>query len=210
MLQALREARKKPISVTTFCTLDYGTRIDDFFTEGSTANSLTPVRRFNEQGAKGTYEIGITRYKTRYGTMDIVPTTFLNGTRNAASTAGAATTDTSATVSFTSTTGMQPFMKIQGTGIPAGAYIVSVDSATDVTISAAATATGTPTVLLGEFDHALYLDMEFFVARSNMAPTGYELPITGGGRDGVVESMDSLFCSYPAVHGKHYTAAAPA
>lgn len=206
MIKLLRAAGKSAATLSAFCTLDYGAQIDNFFTEASTSGSVTPVRSFNYNGKEKSYEIGITRYKTRFGFLDVIPTTYLNGVQSNASTAGAATTNLSTTVSFTSTTGMLPGMKLSGTGIPAGAYIASITNATDVVISAAATATGSPTLTLGETDHCLFLDMEFFVARMNMAPEGYELPITGGGRDGAVEAMMALTCTYPAVHGKHYTA----
>jgi hypothetical protein len=205
MLKNLRSARKGPVKISAFGTLDYGEQIDTFFTEHSTSTGTVPVRQFTSAGGGKTYEIGITRYKTRYGYLDIIPTTFLNGVRNAGSLAGAATTSADATVTVTSTTGLQPFMRVYGTGIPAGAYIASITNATTFELSAAATATGSPTLTLGELDHALYLDMDFFEVRTSQAPQGYEMPITGGGRDGVVECITSLFCSYPAVHGKHHT-----
>jgi len=202
MLQRLNEARKGMVKISGFCQNDFASRFDDFFTDGGTANSLTPVRRFNTDGATGEYEIGITSYKTRFGKVDIIPTTYLNGVRNAGSLAGASTTNTDATVTVTSTAGLQPFMRVYGTGIPAGAYIASITNATTFELSAAATATGTPTLTLGKEDFALFLDMNFFEVKTNMVPSAYELPVNGGGRDGVVEAMSSLFCSYPAVHGK--------
>lgn len=215
MLQNLRTSRKRPIKAQGFCTFDMGTRFDDYFTSLPTADSALPVRQFVSQGDADSYEIGITRYKTRFGTLDIVPTAYLNATQNLAysaaasgttagtgSTAGASTTNTSTTVAFTSTLGMQPFQKIAGTGIPAAAYIVSITDATHVVISAAATATGTPTVTIGEGDHCLFLDMEFYEVRQNKAPSAYELAPDGSGRQGVVEAIGSLFCGYPAVMGK--------
>lgn len=202
LLQALREARKKPVEVTGFCSLDMATRFDDYFTDGAVTNTSTPVRRFTTPGATGAYEIGITSYKTRFGRVDIVPTTYLNGVRNAGSLEGASTTNTDATVTVTSTAGLQVGMRVYGTGIPAGAYVASITNSTTFELSAAATATGTPTLYLGEEDHALFLDMEFFEVRTALAPVGYELPVDGGGKDGVVEAIGALFCSYPAVHGK--------
>lgn len=202
MLQKLREARKKPVNVMGFSVLDFASRFDDFFTEASTSGSVTPVRRFNTDGNVKDYEIGITSYKTRFGKVDIVPTTYLNGVRNAGSLAGAATTNADATVTVTSTAGLQPFMRVYGTGIPAGAYILSITNGTTFELSANATATGSPTLSLGKEDFALFLDMEFFEVKTNMVPSAYELPVDGAGRDGVVESIASLFCSYPAVHGK--------
>jgi FtsP/CotA-like multicopper oxidase with cupredoxin domain len=53
------------------------------------------------------------------------------------------TTDTSAAIANVDTTGLVAGMGVAGDGIPAGATIVSVDGATDLTISDAATATAT-------------------------------------------------------------------
>lgn len=202
LLQACRTAKKGPVKLTGFCTLDMATRFDDYFTEGSTADSKTPVRRFNTSGSTGTYEIGITRYKTRFGYVDIVPTTYLNAVRSAGSLAGASTTSGSATVTVTSTAGLRPFMQVFGAGIPAGAYIASITNATTFVISANATATASPTLSLGEVDHALFLDMEYFELKTSMVPSGPELPEDGGGKDGFVQSICALHCTYPAVHGK--------
>jgi len=57
--------------------------------------------------------------------------------------AAGATTLGSATVTVTSTAGLQPFMRVSGTGIPAGAYVVSVTNATTFELSAPASATTT-------------------------------------------------------------------
>lgn len=202
LLQRCRESKKGPVKLTGFCTLEMATRFDDYFTEGSTANSMTPVRRFNTNGSTGTYEIGITRYKTRFGYVDIVPTTYLNGVRNAGDLAGASTTNGSPNVTVTSTAGLVPFMRIYGTGIPAGAYILSITNATTFVLSANASATGTPTLTLGQFDHALFLDMDYFELKPSMAPRAPELPEDGGGKDGFVETIAALHCTYPGVHGK--------
>ena len=202
LLQACRSAKKGPVKLTGFCSLDMATRFDDYFTEASTSGSVTPVRRFNSNGATGTYEIGITRYKTRFGYVDIVPTTYLNAVRSAGSLDGAGTTNTNTTVTVTSTTGLRPFMRVFGTGIPAGAYIASVTNSTAFVISAAATATGSPTLTLGENDHALFLDMEFFEMKTSLVPSGPELPEDGGGKDGFVQAIAALHCTYPGVHGK--------
>ena len=202
LLQACRSAKKGPVKLTGFCSLDMATRFDDYFTEASTSGSVTPVRRFNSNGATGTYEIGITRYKTRFGYVDIVPTTYLNAVRSAGSLDGAGTTNTNTTVTVTSTTGLRPFMRVFGTGIPAGAYIASVTNSTAFVISAAATATGSPTLTLGENDHALFLDMEFFEMKTSLVPSGPELPEDGGGKDGFVQAIAALHCTCPGVHGK--------
>lgn len=54
------------------------------------------------------------------------------------------TTDTSTTISnLSSTAGLAPGMTVVGVGVQSGSTIVSVDNATDITISLSATATGT-------------------------------------------------------------------
>jgi hypothetical protein len=49
---------------------------------------------------------------------------------------------------ITSTAGLKKYMAIAGTGIPAGVTIVSVDSGTQITISATATAAGSATLTI--------------------------------------------------------------
>jgi len=51
---------------------------------------------------------------------------------------------------FASTTGLQPGMLISGTNIPAGAYIISVDSGTQVTMSVNATVAGATGTVTGQ------------------------------------------------------------
>jgi hypothetical protein len=136
-----------------------------------------------------------------------VPTEHLNGVRNAGSLAGAATTNTSTTLTVTSTAGLQAGMKIGGTGIPAGAYISSITNSTTLVLSAAATATGSPTLTLGDFDHMLALEMEYFYELLNGLEE-VDLSNDGSGTQGYVEGFFSLFCSMPAVHGKVETAVA--
>lgn len=56
------------------------------------------------------------------------------------------TTDTDTTVVLASTATLVAGMAVSGTGIPAGATIASIDSGTNITLSAAATASGTVTL----------------------------------------------------------------
>lgn len=53
------------------------------------------------------------------------------------------TVDTDTTITLASTEGLVVDMGVSGAGIPAGAIIESIDSSTEITISAAATATAT-------------------------------------------------------------------
>jgi hypothetical protein len=102
---------------------------------------------------------------------------------------------------------LQSGMKLAGTGIPAGAYIASITNSTAFVISAAATATGSPTLTEADFDHALALEMEYFYEILNGLEE-VDLSMDGSGNQGYVEGFFSLFCSMPAVHGKVYTAVA--
>jgi hypothetical protein len=56
------------------------------------------------------------------------------------------TTNTSTTVTFADTSTIVAGMSVSGTGIPNGSTVVSVDSGTDITISAPATVTGSATI----------------------------------------------------------------
>lgn len=203
VLQKLFEAKKTNVSVTGFCTPDFATQFDTFFESHSTAGTTVNVRSWNRDGNASDYKLAVTSYATRFGRVDIVPTLLLNGVRSfSGSLAGAATTNTSTTVTVTSTTGLQPYMRLYGTGIPSGAYIASITNATTFVISAAATATGSPTLRLGELDHCLFLDMGFFELKTNQRPEGVDLSPDGSGTQGYVESIQSLFCTDPAIHGK--------
>lgn len=208
MIQRLMEAKKTGVDAKCFCTPDFATRFDSFFKEHSTAGSTVPVRSFNFQGGDGIYDQAVTSYKTRFGKVDIIPTLLLNGVRGAASLAGASTTNTSTTVTVTSTAGLQKFMRIYGTGIPAGAHIVSITNATTFVISAAATATGTPTLRLGELDHALFLDMSVLELKINQAPQGTDLSDDGSGKQGFIDAFTALCNKLPSIHGKINTTAA--
>ena len=207
LLQEMREARRAKVNVTAFCTLDFGTRFDTFFTDQEQSSTSLPVRRFNHEGNVGEISIGVTSYRTRMGRVVLVESEHLNATRNAGSITSAATTDTSTTVTCASTSGLQPYMKVAGTGIPAGAYIVSITNSTTFVINAAATATNTGlTLTIGEFDHALFLDMETFVTKMNGGIDNVEFENIGDGQKGFVKGFTSLFCSMPAYNSRIYSA----
>jgi len=208
MIQRLFESKKTGVDAKAFCTPDFATRFDSFFKEHSTAGSTVPVRSFQFAGGATMYEQAVTSYKTRFGKVDIIPTLLLNGVRGAASLAGAATVNTSTTVTVTSTAGLQKFMRIYGSGIPAGAHIVSITNATTFVISAAATATASPTLRLGELDHALFLDMSVLELKINQAPQSTDLSPDGSGQQGYLDAFTALCNRLPIVHGKINTAAA--
>jgi autotransporter-associated beta strand protein len=81
------------------------------------------------------------------GTNELVIYSAATGTANFT---GGSTTATSPVIAMTSTVGLTPGMTITNAGLPTGTYIVSVDSATQVTVSQNATATaGTQTFVGG-------------------------------------------------------------
>lgn len=207
LLLECRQAKRKNVKLTAFATTDFANHLATFFDAGSTSGSVTPIRRFNQDSSDHEITSMLTGYKTAMGSLMVVPTEHLNGVRNAGSLAGASTTNTSTALDVTSTVGLQSGMKIGGTGIPAGAYIASITNSTRVVLSAAATATGTPTLTLGDFDHMLALEMEYFFELLNGLEE-VDLSQDGSGTQGYVEGFSSLFCSLPPVHGKVYTAVA--
>lgn len=207
LLLECRQAKRKNVKLTAFATTDFANHLATFFDSGSTSGSTTPIRRYNQDSSDKEISAMLTGYKTAFGSLMVVPTEHLNGVRNAGSLAGAATTNTSTTLTVTSTAGLQSGMKIGGTGIPAGAYIASITNATTIVLSAAATATGSPTLTLGDQDHMLALEMEYFYEMLNGLEE-VDLSLDGSGTQGYVEGFFSLHCSMPAVHGKVYTAVA--
>jgi hypothetical protein len=207
LLLETRKAKRKNVKLSMFATTDFANHLATFFDAGSTADSKTPIRRYNQDSSNNEITSMLTGYKTAMGSLMVIPTELLNASRNAGSLAGAATTNTSTTVTVTSTAGLQSGMKLAGTGIPAGAYIASVTNSTAFVISAAATATGSPTLTESDFDHALALEMEYFYEILNGLEE-VDLSMDGSGNQGYVEGFFSLFCSMPAVHGKVYTAVA--
>jgi hypothetical protein len=44
--------------------------------------------------------------------------------------------------------------------------------------------------------------MDFFEMKTSLVPSGPELPEDGGGKDGFVQAIAALHCTYPGVHGK--------
>lgn len=209
MLQKLAEGNNgNGVDVNGFCTYDFGTQFDKFFKDYSTAGTTVPVRSFQFDGEKEIFKQSVSGYATRYGMVKIIPTLMLNATRNNGSLAGASTTNTDATVTVTSTAGLQPYMRVYGSGIPTGAYIASITNATTFELSAAATATGTPTLRLGEWDHCLFLAMENLELRQNQAPTTWDLSPDGSGTAGYVDAFNGLANLLPKTHGKFNTTGA--
>lgn len=215
MMLDLRQARNAKLDVLAFCTFEAAQQFDSFFSEQvPVAGSAVPTRHFNWDGDAEVFEQMVTTYATRWGKVTPNPTDYLNGTRNQTTTLSGAKTSGSAVI--TTLTGvptdddgnsaLQEFTPVSGTGIPAGAYIVSVDSATQITISANCTATGTSGITLGVETHMLFTDMKFWEKRTNLVPSHKPLPEDSGGEDGYCESISGLFCTYPALLGMFYSA----
>ncbi len=216
MLKNLRIARQGSVDVIGLCTLDFAEVFDAFFLEQvPVAGSAVPTRHFNFDGGDDAYEMMVTSYKTRFGRVTPMPTQYLNGIRGMAPGLTGDTTSGSAVINGLlnvpkkddgTTSALQPFTLIKGTGIPAGAYIVSVDSATQITISANCTANGNDVAItLGQDTHCQFMDMKYWEVKTNLVPSHKPMPEDGGGEDAFVEAIASLFCTYPALNGSFYT-----
>lgn len=216
MMLDLRKARQQKIDVMAFVTLDAAAQFDMFFREQiPVAGSAVPVRSFQHDPDVDAYEEMITTYRTRFGKVSVNETDYLNGVRDMApGLTGDATNGSPVITGLLNVpldpdgnTALLPFVPIKGTGIPAGAYIVSVDSATQITISANCTANGADIALtLGTQTHMFFTDLAFWEQKPNMIPAHVELTPDGGGKDGYCEMMNSLFCTYPALLGRFFTA----
>lgn len=202
ILENARLAKNKSIKLTAFTTVPFASQLNTFFDSGSTANSLTPIRRFNQNSSDHVITSMLTGYKTQFGSLMVVPTDMLNGTRNSATALGTISGTSTTTITCTSTVGLMSYMKVSGTNVPAGAYITNVNSATTFTISSATTgAISEATFLVGDFDYALFLDMEYFYEILNGLEET-DLSPDGSGSQGYVKEFFSLFCSMPYVQSK--------
>ncbi len=217
MLKNLRIARRAAVDVVGLCTLDYADVFDQFFFEQvPVAGSAVPTRHFNfDADDDMAYLMMVKSYATRFGKVTPVPTQYLNGVRDMAPGLTGDLTNGSPVIpgilnmplNDKGEPALQPYSLIKGTGILAGAYIVSVDSATQITISANATATsGDVALTLGRQTHCAYIDPKYFSVKTNLVPSHKPMPEDGGGEDAYVEAIASLFCTYPALIGTHYSA----
>jgi hypothetical protein len=205
LLLNARKAKRKNVKLTNFCTTDFANQLATFFDSGSTANSQAPIRRFNQDGTSGEITAKLTGYNTAFGSMMVVPTELLNATRNAGSITAASGSNGDATITCASTAGLQAFMKVSGTSVPAGAYIASITDATHFELSANLTGDiAAATLVVGEYDHALMLEMEYFFELLNGLEE-VDLSPDGSGSQGYVEEFFSLFCSMPFVQSKVVT-----
>lgn len=200
-----RKAKRKNVKLTAFSSSDFASQLATFFDAGSTANSMAPIRRFNQDASDHQITSKLTGYNTAFGSLMVVPTELLNATRNAGSVTAASGTSGDATITCASTAGLQAFMKIQGTSVPAGTYILSITDATHFEMSANLTGTiSAATLVVGEYDHSLMLEMEYFYELLNGLEE-VDLSPDGTGSQGYVEEFFSLFCSMPAVQSKVVT-----
>lgn len=99
--------------------------------------------------------------------------------------AGGATTDTDATVTVTSTTGLKTGMAVSGTNIPAGATVASVTNATTFELSAAATGTGSSITITATITDFVGANTEgYYLDSSSVTDTGplfYRTLVKGSG-----------------------------
>jgi hypothetical protein len=212
----LRKARQQSFDVMAFSTLDAAVQFDTFFREQvPVAGSAVPVRSFHHDPDVEEYCECIVTYKTRNGKVSVDGTQYLNGLRNSALSLTGTTTNGSAVITTLANvpldddgnSALQPYSPVSGTGIPVGAYIVSIDSATQITISANATADGTAIALkLGVETQMLFVDLQFWEQKANLVPSHVPLPEDGGPNDGYCEMINSIFCTYPALIGSFFKA----
>lgn len=217
ILKSCFAQRKMPVTLTGFVTPSLLDRVQSFFTEFTPSSTELPLRRFNQTGSGDTVTHAVTCYKTPFGRMDLMPSLYLGGVRSHTGSAGlaASTTNTDATVTldaafvdYKGNPGLVAGMRVYGTGIPAGAYIASVTSSTVFELSAAATATGTPTLYFGEIQHGLLLDMNFFQLRPTLNPGHTELANDdGSGKHGYIRAIAGLTCTNPSAQAKIVTRA---
>jgi hypothetical protein len=92
--------------------------------------------------------------------------------------ASCTTTNGSAVVTMASTTGLSAGMPITGTGIPASTTILSVDSATQITLSANATASGTVTLTVTNSINGAYANL-VYAGGTFTGPTNFAIVNTG-------------------------------
>jgi len=207
MLTNARKAKRKNVNLTLFGSVDYCNHLATFFDSGSTSGSVTPIRRFNQDSTSGEITSKLTGYHTAFGDLMVVPTELLNGIRNAGTivTSGS-NADGQAVINCVSTAGLQTGMKVFHANLAAGAYILSIESATAFTLSSnVVTTINTATSLtVGWEDHALCLDMEYFFEVLDGLEE-VDLSADGSGMQGYVKEFVSLFCSMPYVQGKVVT-----
>jgi hypothetical protein len=207
----------KQVRLNAFMTPSLLQRCQSFFEKFEPSSTELPLARYTQDGDAGTIKHAVTRYINAFGQVDMLPSQYMGGVRSYTGSSGlaASTTNTSTTVTlssaftdFKSNPGLQVGMRVYGTGIPAGAYITAVNSSTEFVISAAATATGTPTLYFGELMHGHFLDMKYFQLRSTLNPGHTELPVDGSGKHGFIRAIAGLQCTNPTVHARVTTRAA--
>lgn len=207
----------KMVKLNGFITPNLLERVNSFFDTYTPTSTEVPLQRYTQDGASNTRKLAVTRYINAFGQADMMPSQYKGGIRSHTGTAGlaASTTNTDATVTldaafldFMGKPGIQVGMRVYGTGIPAGAYVLSVTSSTVFELSANATATGTPTLYFGEIMHGDFLDMQYFHLRPSLAPGHTELPVDGSGKHGFIRAIAGLTCTNPTVHARVTTRAA--
>jgi flagellin len=115
----------------------------------SANNATTDVVQFNYGGKNGTYTVGAnagataTAFATSLNSVAASTIAYVGQAPTLTTTSGAAT------LTLTSTAGLAVGMSVSGTGIPLDAKILTIDSATGITLSANATAGASVAVTIG-------------------------------------------------------------
>jgi hypothetical protein len=199
MLVAARKKNKRPVKLLGMVSVDYAQLAQTWFEVGTQSATQIPTRRFNHEGSPSNFKIGVRSYDVMdVGAVMFKTTDKLSAVRNAATLTGSGTTNGSANVTLTSTAGVQPFMTIKGPGIPAGAYVLTVNSPTQITLSADATATGTVTLTLGREDHAVFLETTAICKKMNGGVDSKDLSNDGSGDQGFLQCFASFWNGLPS------------
>jgi hypothetical protein len=205
MIANIRKAKREAVNIIAFGTVDFCDHLATFFDSGSTASSVTPIRRFNQSSDDHEITSMLTGYRTANGRLTVSPTELLNGVRNAGAVTSASGTSGDRTITCASTVGLQPYMKLKHANLPAGTYIASITNATTFETSADLTGNiSSGTIVVGELDHALFLEMQYFTEYLNGLEE-VDLSKDGSGAQGYVEEFMALHCSMPLANGKART-----
>jgi len=128
-------------------TVKYTRTLADFPANGgwSLALYISGAAYFTVAGSASGASFDFTIAATKTATVAITTGATTSGSKTVSRSAGSFTTD-----------GVLPGYLVHGTGIPSGAYVKSVESATSLTISEAAEATGTALALTFRFPPGAY------------------------------------------------------
>lgn len=215
LLYNARKANHKKVDLVGFVSLAMQLHLDGFMDETQVSDGAYRMRSYNFQGTDPNMAVEVKSYRTSFGKVTYMPSDHLNAHRamtefdangNAVAFTGTASSG-SDTITVSSTRGIQPFVRISGTGIPDGAYVTEVVSTTTFKISSNTTQSLSGTTLkLGDEDHALFLQIEHFKKCTGSAGVrDVTLSNNNTGSQGYVGGFISLHCKLPPVQSKVFT-----